>query len=276
MFGPGSTRSRRGRASGCLCRSTPGPCSRSRWKGSSKGSRAGLWWSDQAKRSANIITWLINKHTADISKKVSLTIGITYSQLGRILRILHDSDPFDSPQLSFSVFYSTWLKFHVVLRANTSHANITSRLHICTKKITDSTHSISELTTRMELSAFKVKLVSMHRPFSNWAGSLAISYHLPMNCEGKRHTRVQRQFETPSGESMNKSTCFSGFSKMHGRCPVKPILYLPRKNKSIFFSTFSLVQVWLYFSISIVCHFTLILHYISTFNSTTGYFLVSN
>lgn len=46
------------------------------------------------------------------------------------------------------------------------------------------THRISELTTRMELSVRRVKLVSMQRPFSNWAGSLAISNHLPMNCEG--------------------------------------------------------------------------------------------
>lgn len=44
VFGPGSRRSRRGRASGCRCRSTPGRRSHSQWTGSSKGSRAGLWW----------------------------------------------------------------------------------------------------------------------------------------------------------------------------------------------------------------------------------------
>lgn len=59
---------------------------------------------------------------------------------------------------------------------------LTPQLH---KEIADRTYSISELTTRMELAVVKVKLVSMHRPFSNWAGSLAISNHLPMNCEGR-------------------------------------------------------------------------------------------
>lgn len=50
VFGSGSRRSRRGRASGRPCRSTPGPSSHSRWTGSSKGSRAGLWcWGAQNK-----------------------------------------------------------------------------------------------------------------------------------------------------------------------------------------------------------------------------------
>lgn len=44
VFGSGSRRSRRGRAWERPCRSTPGQCSRSRWTGSSKASREGLWW----------------------------------------------------------------------------------------------------------------------------------------------------------------------------------------------------------------------------------------
>lgn len=46
---------------------------------------------------------------------VSLTVGITYSQLGRILQILNDSSPFDFPQLSLSVLFQT-VKFHVGVR----------------------------------------------------------------------------------------------------------------------------------------------------------------
>lgn len=55
---------------------------------------------------------------------------------------------------------------------------VASHLH---KESSDRTYNISELTTRMLLPVVRVKLVSMHRPFSNCAGSLATSNHLPMN-----------------------------------------------------------------------------------------------
>lgn len=153
---------------------------------------------------------------------VSLTIRITYSQLGWILHILYDSSPFDFPPLTFSVLFPTdTLRVGLWQIQTMQIFLLTPHLH---KEIADRTHSISELTTRMELPVVKVKLVSMHRPFSNWAGSLAISNHLPMNCEG-RNTRAQRQFRTPSVESMNKSTYFSGFSNMYGRSPIKPVFH---------------------------------------------------
>lgn len=58
-----------------------------------------------------------------LSSAVSLTIGITYSQLGRILHILYDSNTFDFPQLSISVLLRT-VTFHVALKGNTHQANI--------------------------------------------------------------------------------------------------------------------------------------------------------
>lgn len=83
-----------------------------------------------------------------------------------------------------SIFFS----FAFLFNSTNTPCNITSRFHDWTKKSARRTYSISELTTRINLSVFKVKLVSMHRPFSNWAGSLAISNHLPMNCGCKDNT----------------------------------------------------------------------------------------
>lgn len=82
------------------------------------------------------------------------------------------------------LFYSRQIEFMLDYGEYKSckYYPLTPHLH---KEIADRTHSISELTTRMELLVVKVKLVSMQCPFSNWAGSLAISNHLPMNCEGK-------------------------------------------------------------------------------------------
>lgn len=99
------------------------------------------------------------------------------------------------------------------MMVNTSHANVTSLTPHLHKEIADRTHSISELTTRMELPGVKVKLLSMQRPFSNWAGSLAISNHLPMNCEDKSTQELKGKFRTQSVKSMNKSTYFSPFQQ---------------------------------------------------------------
>lgn len=62
------------------------------------------------------------------------------------------------------------------------HPPLAPHLH---RETTDRTYNTSELTTRMALPVVRVKLVSMHRPFSNCAGSLATSNHLPMNYKGK-------------------------------------------------------------------------------------------
>lgn len=55
---------------------------------------------------------------------VMLTVGITYSQLGRILHVLYDSNAFDFPQLSISVLSQT-VTSHVGLKGTTHQANIT-------------------------------------------------------------------------------------------------------------------------------------------------------
>lgn len=65
---------------------------------------------------------------------VWLTVGIAYSQFGRILQILYDSGPFDFPQVSFSASCQT-VKFHVWLCEITNHAKMTSCLHVCSGKL---------------------------------------------------------------------------------------------------------------------------------------------
>lgn len=65
VFGPGSRRSRRGRASGRPCRNTPGPSSRSQWTGSSKGCRAGLWSTKQDYLLCFLLIW--HRRRSDLS-----------------------------------------------------------------------------------------------------------------------------------------------------------------------------------------------------------------
>lgn len=79
---------------------------------------------------------------------------------------------------------------------NTHRANVTSLTPHLHTEFVDKTHRISELTTRIELPAVKVKLLSMQRPLSNWAGSLAISNHLPMNCEDKDTRKLKGKLES--------------------------------------------------------------------------------
>lgn len=136
-FDPGSRQSRRGRAWGCPCRNTPGHSSRSPWTGSSKGSRAALWWwkakIDQILAKGGKVICPI-KRCCKNSWDVSLTIRIAYSQLGWILYILYDSSPFDFPQLTLSVSSQTdtlhvgWWRTQAMLMSP-------PWLHICTKKL---------------------------------------------------------------------------------------------------------------------------------------------
>lgn len=80
------------------------------------------------------------------------------------------------------------------------------------------TYNTSELTTRMVLPVVRVKLLSMQRPFSNCAGSLATSNHLPMNYKGGRRTHTQMSFHgsTSGGLWINLHTSVLSIKRAAG------------------------------------------------------------
>lgn len=112
------------------------------------------------------------------------TVRVTYTQLGRILHIFYDSSPFNFLRLTFAVLFQIYFKLDYGKCCLCKYL-ITPLAPHFHRETTDRTYNTSELTTRMLLPVVRVKLVSMHRPFSNCAGSLATSNHLPMNYKGK-------------------------------------------------------------------------------------------
>lgn len=153
--------------------------------------------------------------------EVPLTIRIAYSQLGGILHVLNDSSPFDFPQLTFSVLFQTdrvyaglWgIQIMQILSPDSTFAQRNCRQD---SQYFRADHSNGVACRQSEIGFDAMSLLKLGRQFGNFKPS-------PHELWGQKHTRAQRQFRTLSVESMNKSTCFSGFSQMYGRRLIKPI-----------------------------------------------------
>lgn len=132
-----------------------------------------------------------------------LTVGITYSQLGWILYILYDPDPFDFLHLSFSVLFHTD-KLHVRLK----------RLH---DMQTLSPGSTFAQINSMGLTVFQSWPLEWSCSSSKWnwfqcSGLSQTGWQFgnfkpsPHELWGQKHARVQRQLRAMWVQAMNKST----------------------------------------------------------------------
>lgn len=64
-----------------------------------------------------------------------LTVRITYTQLGRILHIFYDSNPFNFPRLTFSVLFQIYFTLDYGKCNQCKYRTDSLWLHICTTKV---------------------------------------------------------------------------------------------------------------------------------------------
>lgn len=152
-------------------------------------------------------SFLTTHNTASHSQcchQMLLTVGITYSQLGRILYILYDPDPFDFLHLSFSVLFQTD-KLHVRLKRlhhmQTSPPGSTSAQINSTRdsQYFRADHSNGVAGRQREIGFNAAAFLKLGWQFGNFKPS-------PHELWGQKHARVQRQLRAMWVQTMNKST----------------------------------------------------------------------
>lgn len=243
-FGSGSRQSRHGRAWECPCRNKPGPCSRSQWTGSSKGSMARLesrnkdahckkkkkkMWkkSISSNTEETKVTFIYFKELWDIVNHSDF-IGFMTHRKSNLYPAWQDSSCLlwlQSLQFSLSdLFCFSPDIFHVRLWENVINANTALIPFGCTfaqRKFRPdlqyfrADHSNAVACRQSEIGFHAPSLLKLRRQ----SGHFKPSPHELWGQKKKIAQTVKWAFKEPPVEGMNKSAYFSGFNKMCSRCP---------------------------------------------------------